>query len=114
MAQINRLYQAILDQNPEEVLLSIFAELVDYTELHFSHEESMLAEYGYPQLEEQQIEHRQLTRQVLDYRQKLTGGDTVSATEVMGFLRNWLLEHIVKHDRQYGSYLESRGGRFIE
>jgi hemerythrin len=33
--------------------------------------------------------------------------------EAMGVLRNWLLDHIVKHDQQYGPYLEARGGRLI-
>ncbi len=112
--QINRLFQAILNKEVEEQLLPIFDELVTYTKQHFQHEEALLAEYNYPELESQQVEHKQLTQQVLDYRQKLEGGTAVSAQEVMGFLRKWLLEHIVKHDMKYGSYLESRGGRFID
>lgn len=111
--QINRLHQAIRDKRSEDVMLSIFDALVEYTSQHFVHEERLLEEYGYPQLSEQQAEHQLLAQQVLDYRQHLTGGTAVSATEVMGFLRNWLLDHIVKHDKHYGPYLESRAGRFV-
>ncbi|HEY5672827.1 MAG TPA: bacteriohemerythrin [Malonomonas sp.] len=112
--QINRLYQAIREKRSEEIMLSIFDELVSYTDQHFANEERLLTEYGYPQLAEQQAEHKRLAQQVHDYRQQLDGDSALSATEVMGFLRQWLLDHIVKHDMQYGPYLESRGGRFLE
>lgn len=113
VAQINRLYAAIRQNNAQPMLLSLFDALVDYTRQHFSHEETMMAEYHYPQLPEHQDEHALLTEQVLDYRKQLAGGSTVSASEVMGFLRDWLLDHIVKCDIPYVHYIEARAGRFI-
>ena len=112
--QINRLYTAIREHKEREVLLSIFDALVAYTRQHFSHEEQLLADYNYPELAEHQAIHQQLTEQVLDFRKKLTTGGEVAATEVMAFLRSWLLEHIVKEDVPYGPFLESRGGRFLD
>ncbi len=62
-------------------------------------------------------QHQALVEQVnLLYsaiRKKLAASEEVAASEVMGFLRGWLLGHIVDWDLQYGPYLESRGGRFI-
>jgi hypothetical protein len=44
----------------------------------------------------------------------LLSGETIPAKDVMGFLRAWLLKHIVEYDLQYGPYIESRAGRFVE
>ena len=112
--QINRLYQAIREQRSEEVMLSIFDDLLDYTKQHFVHEERLLEEHRYPDLEQHRKQHQQLAQEVRAYRQQLESGEMPAAKEVMGFLRNWLLNHIVDCDLKYGSYLESRSGRFLD
>lgn len=111
---INQLYRAIREQRPEEVMLSIFDELLAYTEKHFVHEERLLEEYKYPELEQHRLQHQQLTEDVLSYRKQLEAAETPSAMDVMGFLRRWLLDHIADNDMRYGPYLESRGGRFLD
>ena len=111
--QINQLIEAIKERRSEAVMLSIFDELVNYTEQHFKHEEEQLETYHYPDLVTHREQHQKLTLDVCAYRNQLLAGEQLSAGEVMKFLRGWLLDHIVKSDLQYGAYLESRGGRFI-
>lgn len=111
--QINLLYDAIRQRRSEEVMLGIFDQLVDYTKHHFSHEEALLEEYGYQELAVQQKQHQRLAQDVCAYRSKLEQGETLSAKEVMAFLRHWLLDHIVEHDLKYGPYLESRVDRLL-
>ena len=111
--QINRLFEAMKEHRTEAVMLSIFDELVGYTEQHFKHEEELLETYQYPDLMIHQEQHQKLTREVCAYRSQLEAGEQLSAGEVMKFLRGWLLGHIVESDLKYGAYLESRGGRFI-
>jgi len=111
---INQLYEAIRQKRSEEVMLPIFDQLLDYTKQHFAHEEEVLEEYSYPDLEQQREQHRKLTEQVSVYRQQLASENMPEAKEIMNFLRTWLLQHIVEYDLQYGPYLDSRAGRFIE
>lgn len=113
VSQINKLYEAIRDKQEDEVLEETLAMLESYTVDHFQHEEKLMAEYQYPGLEEHQKVHQELIDTVQDLKQRATSGKTELARELLKFLRVWVLEHIVNVDKQYGAFLESRGGRFI-
>ena len=112
--EINRLYEAVRDKRGEEVLGEILTALVAYTVDHFQHEEKLLAEYHYPGLEEHQKIHQELIATVEELKQRAISGTEDLAKELLTFLRAWVLEHILKVDKEYGAFLESRGGRFIE
>lgn len=110
---INQLYEAIRNKHPEDVMQTTFDALLDYTKQHFSHEEKLLEEYNYPELELQREQHQKLAQEVDDYLHKLAEGNIPPAIEVMGFLRSWLLDHIVQSDLKYGPHLESHAGREV-
>ncbi|MEA3362841.1 MAG: bacteriohemerythrin [Thermodesulfobacteriota bacterium] len=112
--EINRLYEAVRDKRGEEILGEVLTALVAYTVDHFQHEEKLMAEYHYPGLEEHQKIHQELIATVEELKQRATSGTEELATELLTFLRTWVLEHILKVDKEYGAFLESRGGRFIE
>lgn len=112
--EINRLYEAVRDKRGETVMSDILAMLENYTVDHFQHEEKLMAEYGFPGLEEHKRAHQELIDAVQDIKDRSSSGTEELARELLKFLRVWVLEHIVDVDKQYGSFLESRGGRFIE
>lgn len=112
--EINRLYEAVRDKHGDEVLKDILVVLEKYTVDHFQHEEKLMAEYHYPGLKEHQRIHQELITEIQWFKQRAASGTEELARELLTFLREWVLDHIVKVDKEYGSYLESRGGRFIE
>jgi hemerythrin len=114
IVEINRLYEAIRDKRGAEVLGDILSMLVKYTVDHFEHEEQLLAQYGYPGLEEHKKMHRELIQAVEEIKEKAFTGTEELAQQLLKFLRHWLLEHIVEVDKKYGEHLVARGGRFIE
>lgn len=110
----NELYSAIASGRGDEGLNRTFQGLVDYARTHFSYEEKMLAEAGYPNLPAHQAEHRQLIQRIIDYfgeyRAKLnerTGAKQLPK-EVLNFLRDWLFNHIRSSDMEYSRYIHSR------
>ena len=111
---VNQLYEAVRDKRGEEVLGEILTMLETYTIDHFQHEEKLMAEYHFSGLEEHQKLHRELIASLQDMKTRAASGTEELAQELLNFLRTWLLEHILEVDKQYGSFLESRGGRFIE
>lgn len=111
--QINRLGEAIRDRRGEEVLQEVLAVLDQYTGYHFHHEERLMQEYGFPGLEDHRQVHQQLRERVAEIKRDSDSDPGRVAQELYKLLRRWLLDHIVEVDKQYGSYLESRGGRFI-
>ena len=111
---INQLYESIRDKHGEEVLEEILTMLETYTIDHFQHEEKLMTEYHFSGLEEHQKLHRELIASLQDMKARADSGTEELAQELLNFLRTWLLKHILAVDKQYGSFLESRGGRFIE
>ena len=112
--KINQLYEAVRDKRGEEVLGEILTALVAYTVDHFQHEEKLMAEYHFPGLEDHQKIHQELIATVEELKERATSDTEDLAKELLTFLRAWVLEHILKVDKEYGAFLESRGGRFIE
>ena len=114
IAEINRLYEAIRDKHGERIIGEILDSLTTYTVEHFAHEEKLMAEYHFSGLEEHREIHQALIVKVKEFRRRADAGEAGVAQDLLKFLRLWLLEHILEVDKQYGAFLESRAGRFIE
>lgn len=112
LALVNALYDALQSGHGEEVLQRTYAELVDYTLTHFAHEEELMRQSGYPGLDAHHRLHSELRENTLQLQHKARGHEDSLAISVatMQFLRDWLLHHICGSDRQFGAYLQARGG----
>ena len=102
---INDLHAAMAAGKGKEALAVIIDELVRYTERHFSDEEAMLKTKGFPGLEAHHKVHVELTRQVLELREKFRSSKLAITIEVMQFLKRWLASHILQHDQEYAKAL---------
>ncbi|MFO7811730.1 MAG: bacteriohemerythrin [Pelovirga sp.] len=112
--QINVLFEAVRDKRGNEVYADVVTMLDTYVLEHFDHEEKLMQEYQFPGFEEHRQEHRRLVAAVEKLKRDHAVMDESAARELLKFLRIWLLDHIVKVDKKYGSFIESRGGRFVE
>ncbi|MBD1399810.1 bacteriohemerythrin [Pelovirga terrestris] len=112
--QINVLFEAVRDKRGNEVYADVVAMLDVYVLEHFAHEERLMQEYQFSGFEEHQQEHQRLVAAVEKRKTDHAAMDESAARELLNFLRTWLLEHIVKVDKRYGSFIESRGGRFVD
>jgi hemerythrin-like metal-binding protein len=86
----------------------ILDELVHYTEEHFSYEENMLRERNFSRLIGHQLEHKRLTGQVVELREKYRNNSITLTMEVMRFLKDWLANHIMGHDQKYAAELKAQ------
>jgi len=106
---INNLFVAMRDGNEQTEVERILNELTDYTRTHFSYEEGLLQQHGFPQLQAHKQLHADFVTTVEDYCQRQTSGQRLMASEVFNFLKGWLLYHIKDEDRGgYGEYLRNR------
>lgn len=104
---INGLHSAMSTGQARETLDGLVAELIDYTRTHFKTEEELMSRHGYPRLEEHRQLHLSFISQVLEFQQKLGAGQPLGAGEVMGFLKDWLFQHIGRSDRDYVSHCKN-------
>ena len=100
---MNRLHARYSAGAATAELSGIVQELVDYTVLHFEHEEAHMESVGYPGLGSHKLIHKDLLEKF---------GKHVDAFRTSGaltedfflFLRRWLAAHIKGIDRKYGEH----------
>jgi len=106
---INGLHAAMLASRSQEVVQDVLRKLVQYTQIHFRHEEEAFSRAHYPQAAQHKAQHDKLTAQVLEYVKSDRDKNAHLSIDVLKFLKQWLLEHIEKSDKAYGSYLNAKG-----
>lgn len=106
---INELHDAMRASKARDVLGDILKGLLDYTKMHFVDEERQMATFNYPGLTAHRIEHEKLVAKVVELKAKFDGGDNTITIEVMNFLKDWLINHILVTDKKYGAYFNERG-----
>jgi hemerythrin len=86
----------------------LLQDLLAYTRTHFSNEEAMLANVGYPQLDQHRQLHRVMTGRVAEFSARFRRGDAALSVHMLTFLRDWLSDHILREDRSYSGWLAQR------
>lgn len=106
---INLLHDSMKIGKGRDVLGQVLNELADYTVYHFETEEKLLMKYMYPSYAMHKKEHNELTKRVQEIKAKFEQGDTALTVEFMGFLKDWLNNHILQDDKKYSAFLNSKG-----
>jgi hemerythrin len=106
---INQLHDAMKVGRGKEVVEDVLKALINYTATHFAAEEQMMRLHNYPGYERHRKEHSLLVARVLDVQKKLRQGDAPLSQSVMTFLQEWLTNHIMVIDKDYGPFLNGKG-----
>lgn len=101
---INRLYEAMRSGRASDASGHILTELMDYAHTHFSSEEVLLEEMGYPNLADHKEVHVKLLQEAADYQRQYQNGK-INAFSLLNFLKKWLMTHIADHDVAYGEFI---------
>lgn len=96
---INELFNTLSLSQPEKKLQQILNELYNYTVSHFSLEEAILREYGYKEYDNHKKEHMLFITKVKEFRSKLLKNEAKINMDLLNFLKDWLLNHILKNDK---------------
>ncbi len=98
---IDRLYQAICSYKTREELGPVLEELIKFAEHHFSTEEKYFDRFNYENSEEHKKEHKMFKEKVLDFYNKFENRETEISFELIDFLEDWLLDHLIEQDQKY-------------
>jgi hemerythrin len=109
VAMANQLHEAMGAGKGREVLEPVLNEMIEYTKLHFTAEEKLLAKYNYPGLDAQKREHEAFFQKVAKMQTDLKAKNLTLSIELSQFLRSWISSHILGIDKEYTSFLNSRG-----
>ncbi len=105
---INEVFDAKKNHAGKGVILNILTQLSDYAKNHFADETMVLRENDYPDLETQKNEHANFVIKVNHFIQEFHADNMSLNDEMLDFLKNWLINHIMQTDKKYGTYLNER------
>lgn len=106
---LNDLYQAFIDGDKIAGVQHVLEGLLDYTKYHFDTEERYFYLYKYPEADEHIAKHKEFIAKVLDLKSDFQVGRGHVTYQLMNFLRDWLLTHIMEADQKYVTLLRENG-----
>jgi len=95
------LYSAMSAGQGKTACTRILDRLVQYTSVHFAHEERLMRQYNYPELAAHKAEHDALTKQVLQFQADFQGRRATLTVQLLQFLKDWPEKHIKGTDKRY-------------
>ena len=89
-----------------ETVSEVLAEMVEYAFKHFKAEEQLLEHHKYPDLEQHKAEHMDFRLQTAKFCRLTLEQDEKVTHELLNYLHDWWLEHILIKDKEYRVFLE--------
>jgi len=104
---LNEANEKLTDSTARDVLLEIVRDLIAYALYHFDEEEELMVAKGYPAdlSARHSEEHRLFSEKVSHIQQELMQGKLIGRDDLLGYLNQWLVNHIMVTDQQLGRYL---------
>jgi hemerythrin-like metal-binding protein len=111
VSMLNEANDRLAENNGREMLEEMIRDLMSYALYHFDTEEALMLENNYP--EENKLahfhEHRNFSSEVSMLQQNLRQGKRIPLEELLTFLNDWLVDHILKTDMELANFLVSHG-----
>lgn len=97
----------------QETLEQITQDLLSYALYHFETEEELMQQYGYADAADDAADlhlsqHRAFSAKVVSVRDGLKSGMRIAASDLLDFLNNWLVNHILNTDKKLGSFITAK------
>jgi len=86
-------------------ILGILKEMVRYTDYHFTTEQNLMNEFNYPELLDHSKEHKLFMDKTLAFLSDFEQGHPELCRNMIAFLREWMVNHILNTDQRLGTFL---------
>ena len=107
---INELEVAYLDGHDDNALNRLLPRLTSYVVFHFGTEEGMVRKFaaGTLHAEHHLNEHRKFTQKIAEMKEMPGTDQHLALGGLVDYLKSWLLEHIMKTDKELGKLIQAR------
>lgn len=106
---LDRVYDTILNQTPNEVKGALLDDLVNYALIHFGTEERYFDEFNYSGAAEHKAAHKELLDKVLSFQSEFKEKKKDISLELIDFLEDWLVNHLMTMDKKYVDCFHEHG-----
>jgi hemerythrin len=107
-AIINRFIERPYSTDDTEQMSMILKEMTAYAREHFTDEEKLMQEYGYPELEPHKWQHAFFIDMTTELVTQFMQSQEKTADKTADFLRLWLTGHILKTDMKYRDFFKAK------
>jgi len=111
---LNNLYRYLLAGSPRKVLDNVLDALVEYTKFHFRSEEVLFDKYGYPRARGHKKQHQGFVDKVAEFMEKYKANEERLTLEVLHFLADWVRNHILTSDHDFGEWFLEHGVPIVD
>ena len=112
---INQLADEVDGNHDADIVGSVLSALYDYTDFHFCREEALMEACGYEALPQHRKVHDALRGRVREIRDLHAANPTMILDEdLMEFMTEWLIKHIMGHDKNYAPDMKGKERQIAE
>lgn len=108
---VNQLSDAMYSGRGQNMLSRALKVLEAYALYHFDTEERLMDAHEYSESKTHKNGHKIFTETVRRFRRRLDSGHVLVSAEVLFFLREWIVSHIMQGDRDLGLVLNRSGAK---
>ncbi len=105
---INQLQKVVEEDADSNVIKQVIRGLVEYSRTHFFVEEELMRAYGYPDSEFHLRAHEGFRANASALVRDMDMGNEIDLGQMLGFLTEWLTDHILNTDVQLADFLRDQ------
>jgi len=106
---MNEIYAIIKMRKDNATIVSVVEELSEYSKTHFNDEVEQMIKFQYPYLKEHKEEHNQFIKELDNMKEMIQRQSNLLNVQLLNFIKDWLINHIMKSDMKYGQFFLDRG-----
>lgn len=100
---INDLYDVVIHKRGAREVARLIKSLDSYAKVHFRAEEMMMRHYGFEGIKRQEQQHHAFEAKIREFYEELHANPLVAQFDVLSYLRDWLVKHILVEDARLRS-----------
>lgn len=108
---INELDNSLNTITSREDTTKLITKLIIYAAMHFAKEEDYFDRYNYPDSEMHKKLHIDFEDKMTEFEDDFKAGKAELSEDILKFLKDWLINHILGTDKKYSDFLLKKGVR---
>jgi hemerythrin-like metal-binding protein len=106
---INNLASSMEHHKGSDAVSKTVDELLEYVVVHFSAEEVYFDRFMFADSKAHEKQHKFFVKKIAGMKDSLHAGGTVLSGDLLLFLKDWWINHIMIKDKMYSEYFNDRG-----
>ncbi|WP_291329822.1 bacteriohemerythrin [Desulfovibrio sp. UCD-KL4C] len=106
---VDKFSVAIESGEKDMIIQKVADELFAYTQKHFKYEEELFDKHGYSDSQHHKKLHKNFIAEVVSFKNEVEEGNGRTAHDLIRFLKDWVIKHILVVDAKYKDYMKENG-----